>query len=230
MDGDGYSLLVFWLVDCLSHLIGRRGSFSSIEEFHLSVSSSLFQSMVQALCDANRCLCSLKSSENRLQFLANALPQQELISQISTDVLRLLSSSKQQQPTWTQTAMALRTMISLAEHDFGLQMIRTWVQRAPAFFSTNHFLCSFQRFVAESRNVLYIDCWIRSSFRQGTDGLLRSCLRSDGILAANHDHGIVEWHFVRLTSRAVVQGDDDEINDKMRSTSAFFELHWLCVL
>lgn len=81
--------------------------------------------MVQTLCDANLCLCSLKSSENPPQFLANALPKQELISQILTHILRLLSSTKQQQPTWTQTTMALRTMISLAEHDFGLQMIRT---------------------------------------------------------------------------------------------------------
>jgi hypothetical protein len=56
-------------------------------------------------------------------MLANALPNQELLSYILTHILRLLSSTKQQQ-TWTQTTMGLRTMISLAEHDFGLQMIR----------------------------------------------------------------------------------------------------------
>jgi hypothetical protein len=56
-------------------------------------------------------------------MLANALPNQELLSYILTHILRLLSSTKQQQ-TWTQTTIGLRTMISLAEHDFGLQMIR----------------------------------------------------------------------------------------------------------
>jgi hypothetical protein len=69
------------------------------------------------------CLSSSKSSDNSLQILANALPNQELISDILTNILRLLSSTKQQQ-TWTQTTMGLRAMISLAEHDFGLQMIR----------------------------------------------------------------------------------------------------------
>ncbi|CAF3511851.1 unnamed protein product [Rotaria sp. Silwood1] len=80
-------------------------------------------SIIQTLCDANLCLSSSKSSDNSLQILANTLPNQELLSSILINILRLLSSTKQQQ-TWTQTTMALRTMISLAEHDFGLQMIR----------------------------------------------------------------------------------------------------------
>jgi hypothetical protein len=66
------------------------------------------------------CLSSSKSSDNSL---ANALPNQELLSLILTNILRLLSNTKQQQ-TWTQTTMGIRTMISLAEHDFGLEMIR----------------------------------------------------------------------------------------------------------
>lgn len=76
--------------------------------------------MIPPLCDANLCL---SSSENSLQNLANALPNEELLSLILTNILRLLSTSKQQQ-TWTQTTMGIRTMISLAEHDFGFEMIR----------------------------------------------------------------------------------------------------------
>jgi hypothetical protein len=66
------------------------------------------------------CLSSSKSSDH---ILANALPNQEFLSLILKHILRLLSNTKQQQ-TWTQTTMGIRTMISLAEHDFGLEMIR----------------------------------------------------------------------------------------------------------
>jgi hypothetical protein len=69
------------------------------------------------------CLSSSKSSDNSLQNLANALPNQGFLSLILTNILRLLSNTKQQQ-TWTQTTMGIRTMISLAEHDYGLEMIR----------------------------------------------------------------------------------------------------------
>ena len=95
------------------------GDLKCLENF----SFRIFQAIVQTLCDANLCLSSSKSSENSLQNLANALPNEELLSLILTNILRLLSTTKQLQ-TWTQTTMGIRTMISLAEHDFGLEMIR----------------------------------------------------------------------------------------------------------
>ncbi|CAF3938847.1 unnamed protein product [Adineta steineri] len=92
-------------------------------------------SIIQTLCDANICLSSPKSSDNSLQILANALPNQELLSNILIHILRLLSSTKHQQ-TWTQTTMGLRTMISLAEHDFGLEMIRIALTQNKEVFCT----------------------------------------------------------------------------------------------
>ncbi|UJR28969.1 hypothetical protein I4U23_010187 [Adineta vaga] len=92
-------------------------------------------SIIQTLCDANLSLSSIKSSDNSLQALANALPNQELLSYILANILRLLSSTKQQQ-TWTQTTMGIRTMISLAEHDFGLQMIRIALTQNKEVFCT----------------------------------------------------------------------------------------------
>ena len=78
--------------------------------------------IIQNLCDGNQCLS--KSSENNLENLANALPNDEMLSLILTNLCRFLSKTKNQQ-TWTQTTMAIRTMISLTEHDYGLQKIQT---------------------------------------------------------------------------------------------------------
>ena len=107
---------------CLCQEATMVGSIFSWKSEH-DLFLTYFKSIIQTLCDANLHLSLSKSNENSLQFLANALPKEDLISTIITNIVRLLSPTKQQL-TWTQITMALRTLISLADHDFGLQLIQ----------------------------------------------------------------------------------------------------------